>query len=97
MKKHNRSNVLSAQHQFHTNMIGKQETHSELCVNRVQDMGSKKKKFRFVYLLCFSKMGFGTLADNFIALRIMTIKKSKASIIRWGGLTSRHFFGGEEH
>ena len=64
---------------------------------RGQDMGSKKKKFRFVYLLCFSKMGFGTLADNFIALRIMTIKKSKVSIIRWGGLTSRHFFGGEEH
>ena len=35
------------------------------------------RKVASVYVLRFSKMGFGTLADNFIALRIMTIKKSK--------------------
>ena len=34
------------------------------------------RKVASVYVLRFSKMGFGTLADNFIALRIMTIKKS---------------------
>ena len=34
------------------------------------------KLLRF-YVLRFSKMGFGTLADNFTALRIMTIKKSR--------------------
>ena len=40
---------------------------------RLQESDSRK----VASVLHFSKMGFGTLPDNFIALRIMTIKKSK--------------------
>ena len=41
---------------------------------RLQESDSRKVASD---VLRFTKMGFGTLADNFIALRLMTIKKSK--------------------
>ena len=51
---------------------------------------SDSRKVPSVYVLRFTKMGFGTLADNFIALQI--IKKGKillrVSIIRYGKLAT---------